>query len=530
MSKERRFEVRRWLLAFGLAFLSGGALAAQPFPTNIQVAINQLVTGVVPFTAFRTVAGSYLNWGTVQGIGGYGLRDNSGTIQVKNANGTWSDVQTSASTITAAPFITRTLDSNLSNEFALGSLATAILVNTTTTGIPTAYAGTSCTNQFLTALSAAGAGTCATVSLSTVSGTLPVANGGTGLTSGTSGGVLAFTASGTIASSGALTANAIVLGGGAGAAPTVLGSLGTTTTVLHGNAAGAPTYGAVSLTADVSGVLPVANGGTNNAFFTVSGPATSAKTYTFPNANATILTDASVVTAAQGGTGQSSYTIGDVLYASGATALSKLAGVSTGNALISGGVATAPSWGKIVYGTHTSGTVSATTGGTGLTSYTQGDILYASGTTALSGLASVSAGSYLRSTGVGANPAWSTLKLPNSAVTGDLLMASATDTYTALADVSTGSVLVSGGVGVAPAYSANPSVTTVTAATSMTTPIVGDASAAFRARTNLAVPSSLAAGDWWVACTGVVGVNRQCVVSVRDTDGVTYSQNVGAVH
>lgn len=36
-------------------------------------------------------------------------------------------------------------------------------------------------------------------------------------------------------------------------------SAGTTTTVLHGNAAGAPTFGAVSLTADVSGNLPVTN-------------------------------------------------------------------------------------------------------------------------------------------------------------------------------------------------------------------------------------------------------------------------------
>jgi hypothetical protein len=54
----------------------------------------------------------------------------------------------------------------------------------------------------------------------TYSGTaLPVANGGTGLTSGTSGGVLAYTAAGTLASSGALTASALVIGGGAGVAP-----------------------------------------------------------------------------------------------------------------------------------------------------------------------------------------------------------------------------------------------------------------------------------------------------------------------
>lgn len=37
---------------------------------------------------------------------------------------------------------------------------------------------------------------------------------------------------------------------------------GTTTTLLHGNAAGNPSFGAVSLTADVTGTLPVANGGT----------------------------------------------------------------------------------------------------------------------------------------------------------------------------------------------------------------------------------------------------------------------------
>jgi hypothetical protein len=48
---------------------------------------------------------------------------------------------------------------------------------------------------------------------------LPVASGGTALSSGTSGGVLAFTATGTLASSTALAANALVIGGGAGAAP-----------------------------------------------------------------------------------------------------------------------------------------------------------------------------------------------------------------------------------------------------------------------------------------------------------------------
>jgi hypothetical protein len=76
----------------------------------------------------------------------------------------------------------------------------------------------------------------------TYSGTaLPVANGGTGLTAGTSGGILAYTASGTLASSGALTQYGVVIGGGAGAAPTSTAA-GTAGYVLTANASAAPTF------------------------------------------------------------------------------------------------------------------------------------------------------------------------------------------------------------------------------------------------------------------------------------------------
>lgn len=57
-----------------------------------------------------------------------------------------------------------------------------------------------------------------------------------------------------------LDSNRLILGNGSHDVVD-LSSLGTTTTVLHGNAAGAPTFGAVVLTTDVSGVLPTANGG-----------------------------------------------------------------------------------------------------------------------------------------------------------------------------------------------------------------------------------------------------------------------------
>ena len=83
------------------------------------------------------------------------------------------------------------------------------------------------------------------VDLSIATGTLGVANGGTGITSGTSGGIPYFSGSTTIASSAALAANQIVIGGGTGASPSTLGSLGTTSQVLHGNAGGAPSFGAV---------------------------------------------------------------------------------------------------------------------------------------------------------------------------------------------------------------------------------------------------------------------------------------------
>jgi hypothetical protein len=44
-------------------------------------------------------------------------------------------------------------------------------------------------------------------------------------------------------------------------------------------------------TSTITGILGSANGGTGNGFFKVSGPATSEKTFTFPNSSATILYD-----------------------------------------------------------------------------------------------------------------------------------------------------------------------------------------------------------------------------------------------
>lgn len=119
--------------------------------------------------------------------------------------------------------------------------------------------------------------------------------------------------------------------------------------------------------ADLTQIIASTFGGTGNGFTKFTGPATSEKTFTLPNASATILTDNAAVTAAQGGTGQTTYTIGDILQASASTTLSKLAAVATGNVLISGGVATVSSWGKVGLATHVSGTLPVANGGTNLT-------------------------------------------------------------------------------------------------------------------------------------------------------------------
>ena len=74
------------------------------------------------------------------------------------------------------------------------------------------------------------------------------------------------------------------------------------------------------------------------------------------------------IAATKGGTGQTSYAVGDLLYANTTTTLAKLPDVATGNALISGGVGVAPSYGKIGLTTHVSGVLPVANGGTNASS------------------------------------------------------------------------------------------------------------------------------------------------------------------
>lgn len=66
-------------------------------------------------------------------------------------------------------------------------------------------------------------------------------------------------------------------------------------------------------TAALTQIIASTFGGTGNGFAKFSGPTTSEKTFSLPDASATILTNNTAVTVAQGGTGQSSYTNGQLL-------------------------------------------------------------------------------------------------------------------------------------------------------------------------------------------------------------------------
>ena len=128
--------------------------------------------------------------------------------------------------------------------------------------------------------------------------------------------------------------------GGTGTVTSVDGSGGTTGLTMSGG----PITSSGTLT--LGGTLVVGNGGTGAT--TASGARTSLGAAA-SGANSDITSLSGLTTAlspAQGGTGLTSYTTGDLLYASGATTLSALSDVALGSCLISGGVGAAPSWGS----------------------------------------------------------------------------------------------------------------------------------------------------------------------------------------
>lgn len=140
------------------------------------------------------------------------------------------------------------------------------------------------------------------------------------------------------------------------AATTAINSTNATnaTNLTGGNANSLPYQSATGVTA----MLPTASSG----FLKANGSSA-------PSWSAVTLGDVSgTLSATSGGTGQSLYSIGDILYANSTTSLAKLPSAVTGNVLLSGGVSVAPSYGKVGLTTHVSGILPLANGGTGTTS------------------------------------------------------------------------------------------------------------------------------------------------------------------
>ena len=158
-------------------------------------------------------------------------------------------------------------------------------------------------------------------------------------------GVASFTTSLDGLTPNVATTGAVTLAGtlGVPSGGTGLTALGTANQVLSVNAGAT----ALEYTTPTTGtVTSVATAGTVNGLTLTGGPITAAGTITLGGTLAINNSDWSgtALSAANGGTGQTSYTIGDILYASGATTLSKLA-VGSASQVLKGGAN--PTWGAL---------------------------------------------------------------------------------------------------------------------------------------------------------------------------------------
>jgi hypothetical protein len=164
----------------------------------------------------------------------------SGTVTSVSGTGTVNGL-TLTGTVTSSGSLTLGGTLDLSSPPAIGGTAPntgafTSITSTSASGILTRAAATQDaveiigraggTSSYKVTLTPTTLSASRTLTLPDVSGTVlttgaavTVAQGGTGITSGTSGGVPYFSGSTTIASSAALAANALVIGGGAGAAP-----------------------------------------------------------------------------------------------------------------------------------------------------------------------------------------------------------------------------------------------------------------------------------------------------------------------
>ena len=127
-------------------------------------------------------------------------------------------------------------------------------------------------------------------------------------------------------------------------------------------------------------------------------------TVTVPTGQSLVITDGLGV--ASGGTALTSFTAGDVLYATGSTTLAKLTKGAAEKVLSMNSGATAPEWADVDLTVLP--TIDVATGGTALTSFSEGDILYATGSTTLAKLTKGAATEVFAMNSGATAPEWAT--------------------------------------------------------------------------------------------------------------------------
>lgn len=286
---------------------------AEPAPNSLSQIMDSSFGDTIGDVLYRSGAG----WvALAPGLDGQVLRTNGSGVAVS-----WYTVPGGGTvqSITAGTNIS-TSPSPITLSGTISTVDDPVFATSTTT--PIVYGGTAASSG-LTLQSTSGVGTTDSISMKvgnagaitalgidtsgvvTLSSALPVTSGGTGQTS-------------------ALTTNGVVYGSSTTAMATT--AVGTTGQVLVATTGGAPSFGAIPSTAAVTSI----------GFGTTGLTPVSATTG--------VVTVAGTLVAANGGTGQTSYTVGDLLYADTTTTLAKLADVATGSVLISGGVGVAPSY------------------------------------------------------------------------------------------------------------------------------------------------------------------------------------------
>jgi hypothetical protein len=84
---------------------------------------------------FAEGANRYFNFGTVQGTNGYGLRDNSGSMQFKNSGGSWANLgEIDTSGLTASRLVATDASKNLVSTVTAANLLASVTGTTGTAG------------------------------------------------------------------------------------------------------------------------------------------------------------------------------------------------------------------------------------------------------------------------------------------------------------------------------------------------------------------------------------------------------------